>query len=212
MHRTHGTGSRGLGSGCLGNTKICYLYFSFSGNNNVLWFDIPVYNMIIMGNLQSCRYLNCNTGCLFDGQAAFSLNIILQSDPFHQLHHNIIDTVLITDIIYIYNIGMSKPGCCLSFLLKFLYKSVIVTEFLFQYFDCNVTVQLMIFSLEDLCHTAGSYFFQNLIAVSQNRSRLYHNPTSLLSISTNTTAILSSPPFLFALRISSAPISEISFF
>lgn len=90
--------------------KSCYLYFSFSGNNNVLWFDIPVYNMIIMGNLQSCRYMNCNTGCLFDGQAAFSLNIILQSDSFHQLHHNIIDTVLITDIIYIYNIGMSKPG------------------------------------------------------------------------------------------------------
>ncbi len=51
MHRTHGTGVVVWEVVALQYQNLLPLLFLL-WNNNVLWFDIPVYNMIIMGNLR----------------------------------------------------------------------------------------------------------------------------------------------------------------
>ena len=45
-------------------------------------------------------------------------------------------------------------------------KGCIFTEFRFQNLHSHIAVQLMILSFKDLCHSAGSDFLQNLVAVS----------------------------------------------
>ena len=67
MYTSHYIGSDRIAGRCLGNTEIRYFYFAVFGNNDILRFDIPVNNMIIMRSLNSHRYLNCNTNSFFYG-------------------------------------------------------------------------------------------------------------------------------------------------
>ena len=166
VHGTHGVRRVGIGRYRLCDSKICHFYFPLTGNNDVLRLDIPVYDLIVVRNLQTGRHLNGNAGSFFYRQPAFFLNISLQGDAFHQLHHNIIDVLLITHIIHIYNIRMSQGGSRLGLLLKLADKISVLYKLILQNLHRHKTVQLMILSLKDLCHAAGAYFLQNFIAIS----------------------------------------------
>ena len=60
--------------------------------------------------------------------------------------------------------GQRRRG--LGLLFKFADKILILHKLILQYLYRHKTVQLMILSFKDLCHSAGSDFLQNLVAVS----------------------------------------------
>ena len=130
MYRSHHIGGNSITGCCLGNTKICYLYLAFLGDHNILGFDIPVDDMIVMGSFDTHAHLDGNTDCLLHRQSGLFLDILFEGDPLYKLHDNIINTVLFTDIIYIHDIGMHQACCCLCFYSEFGYEIGILTEFL----------------------------------------------------------------------------------
>ena len=78
MYGSHNIGTDGIGGrGGPRNPKIRHFYFSFFGNNDVLRFDIPMDNMLIMGSLNTCHHLYRNADRLFCGESSLFFNVFL---------------------------------------------------------------------------------------------------------------------------------------
>ena len=131
VNRSHHIGSNRVAGGCLGNSEIRYLYLTFLGNNNILRLDIAVNNVIIVGSFYPHADLNGDTDGLFYRKSGFLLNVFFESDSLHQFHYNIVDSLFLSYIIHIHDIGMCQPCCCLCFNPEFRNKVGIFTEFLF---------------------------------------------------------------------------------
>ena len=166
VYRAHGICRIRIRRDRFRDAEIRHLYLAVPGDDDILGLDIPMYDLIVVSHLQTGCHLNGDTGGLLDGQTTLFLDIGLEGDALYQLHDDIEDILLITDIIDIDDIRMSQPCCSLSLLLKFADEILILHEFILQHLYRHKAVQLMILSLEDLRHAAGSDFFQNLIAVS----------------------------------------------
>lgn len=115
VYRSHCTGADCLRCCRLCNTKIRNLYLSFFGNDNILRFDISVYDVMIVSCLNTGTHLNCNTDRFLGRKLSFFMHIFFQSDSFYQLHDHIIESSILPYIIYIDNIRVQKPCCCLCF-------------------------------------------------------------------------------------------------
>ena len=170
MYGTHDIRSNRIGVCSFCNTKIGKLYFTICGNNNILRFHIPVNNSPVMGCLQSQRNLNRNTGRFLDTQLTLSGNIILQRNAFYQFHNDIIQTVVISYIVYINNVRMRQPGCRLGFFSEFGYECGIFFELCLHNLYCYHTVQFVIFCLVDISHSAAADTADNLISLSYDCS------------------------------------------
>ena len=113
MYRSHHIGTDGIGRGrCSGNSEIRHLYFSVFGNNDILWLNIPVDNMMAVSSLHSSRHLDGNADGLFGRKSAFLFYIIFQSDAFHQFHNHKIQSAILSHVVYIYHIGIHQTGRC----------------------------------------------------------------------------------------------------
>ena len=53
MYRSHGVRRIRIGRDGFGDTEISHLHLALSGNDDILRLDIPMYNLIVMGNLQT---------------------------------------------------------------------------------------------------------------------------------------------------------------
>ena len=172
MYRPHNIGADGIGRSSSCNSKVCYLYFAVCGNNNILRLHITMYNAVAVCCLKSHRYLNGNTGSFLYRKLTFLGNILLKSDSLDQLHYDIINTLIIAYIKYIYYVWMGKTCCCLRFTSEFLYKSCIFPEFRLQNLNCHKTVQFMVHCLIYVRHSAGTDFTYNFIAFCYNHTCL----------------------------------------
>ena len=150
MYTSHYIGSNRIAGRCLGNTEIRYFYFAVFGNNDILRFDIPVNNMIIMCCLNAHTHLDGNAYCFLVRQTGLFLNVLFEGNALHQFHYNIVDSVFFPYIIDIYDIGMHQSCCRLGLNTEFGYKISILAEFLLQYLDCHISVQLMTFCFIDI--------------------------------------------------------------
>ena len=131
-------------------------------------------DMIIMGRLNAHAHLYGNADSLLERQPGLFFDIFFEGNALHKLHDDIVNTVLLAYIIYIYNIGMHQSGSRLGLCTEFRYKIGVFAEFLLQDFDRHKTVQLMTFCLVYIRHTAGTDFLQYLITVSYHHSNLNH--------------------------------------
>ncbi len=61
VDRPHHIGGNGIARCRLRDAKIRYLYFSLFGDNDILRFDVPMYDMIVMCRLDSHCHLDCDT-------------------------------------------------------------------------------------------------------------------------------------------------------
>ena len=136
-------------------------------------------NMIIMSSFNTHAYLYCNADCLLIRQSGLLLNIFFQGDSFYQLHYNIIDTVLLTYIIHIHNIGMGKACCRLRLRPELGNKVFVLGKFLLQNLNRHKTIQLMTFCFIYIRHATGTDLFQNLVAVTYHHTNLYHRQSPL---------------------------------
>ena len=129
MYTSHNIGADGVGRSRLCNTKIRKFYLSVCGNDDILWFDIAMYNITVMRRFKTERNLNCDAGRLFYAQFSFAVNIIFEGNSLNKLHNNIVNTTVLPDIIYVYNIGMGQPCRCLRLCTEFADKCFILPKF-----------------------------------------------------------------------------------
>ncbi|MOA15180.1 hypothetical protein D3C78_1353260 [compost metagenome] len=67
---------------------------------------IPMYDLIVMGMIQSVRDLRSNPNGFFHLQWRTLFNNFIQVLAFHILHYNVMDLILLSNIIYTYDIRM----------------------------------------------------------------------------------------------------------
>lgn len=77
---------------------------AFFGNNNILWLNITVYNMVLMCCFHTVSNLNGNADCLFIRKLSSFFNIFFQGNSLNQLHDNVVNSVFFAYIINIDNI------------------------------------------------------------------------------------------------------------
>ena len=147
---SHDIGGNGVTGSCLGDTEVRHLYLTVFGDNDILRFDIPMNNMIIMRSLNSHAYLDSNTYRFLVRQTRLFFNVFFEGDAFYQLHYDIVDSVLFSYIIDIYDIGMHQSRCRLCLNAEFRDKISVLTKFLFQYLDRHIAIQLMTFCFIDI--------------------------------------------------------------
>ena len=150
VYTSHDIRSDGITGSCLGNTEVRHLDFAVLGDNNILRLDIPMDNMIIMCSLNTHAYLDGDTYRFLVRQSGLLLNVLFEGNTLYQFHDDIIDSVLFPDIIDIDNIGVHQSCCRLCLDPEFGYKISIFAEFLLQYLDRHIAIQLVTFCFIDI--------------------------------------------------------------
>ena len=158
MNRSHYIWAYGIGRSGSCNTKICYFYLSIHGNDNILRFYITMYNPMAVCSFQSHGDLDRNTGCFFYRKLSLFGNVLLESNSLNKLHNNVINSVIVTNIKYIHYIRMCQDCCSLSLTFKLADKRRILSEFRLKNFYSNKPIQLMVFCLVYVRHSAGTNF------------------------------------------------------
>ena len=134
MNRTQ----RLLGEGALGghdpgNAEIRHLGRAVFQNHHIVRLDVPVDNALIVGMLQGLGDLHGKVERFLPVEVpAPPLNILLQGDPVHQLHHNVIRISIGGNIVNAYNIGMVQHGDSLGLGMEPATEFLILRIFLLQ--------------------------------------------------------------------------------
>ena len=170
MDRTDGRHGNRLAGSRSGNTKIRHLHLSILGNDDILRFNIPMYNVPAVGCRNTLGNLDGDTYCFLHIQSPLLGNIAFQRDTLDQFHHNIMKFSLIHDIINTDNIRVRQTGRRLGFHFELADKALIGAEFLFQYFDRHISVQFMAFGFINIRHSTGANQLQDLITFLKIRS------------------------------------------
>ncbi len=103
----HGNGSRGNSPG---NAKICDLHCPVFAQQDILGLDVPVNNIAAVCVMQCRANLRTDPDRIFSGQPALFTDILLQGFPVDIFHYDVMDPVLLSNIIDIYDIGMGETG------------------------------------------------------------------------------------------------------
>ena len=177
MHRSQGlAGGRhcGLG-GRLGDTEIRHLYISGGRHHDILRFDVSVDDSAHVRHLQRLRDLDGDLHHFLRAQHIPAFNVFLQGNAIDVFHDNIVTADLMPQVIDSHNIGMGQAAGRQGFLFKFIQNGLVQGKFLLQNLNCHQAAQFIISGFIDDGHTAGSYFFQDLISSSQHSSCFKHS-------------------------------------
>ena len=134
-----------------------------------------MYDMIVMRCLKAHARLDGDADRFLHGKTCFLLNVFFQGDSFHKLHHDKMNTVFLSHIVYIHDVGMHQTRSSLGLHPEFGYEARVFAEFLLQHLHRDEAVQLMVFCLVDIRHPSGAYFLQDLVSVSQHHSNFNHS-------------------------------------
>ena len=148
-----------------GDTKIGDLDASCFGYQDVVRLDVAVDDAVFMGVFQSLADVKGNLYRRIDRQMAVLFNIFLQRFAADVFHDDVMHIFVITNIIYIYDIGVGQLGRRLSFLAEPDDEIVVVSVFGMKDLDGDDAVQQNILRLVDDGHAAGAYFLQYLVSV-----------------------------------------------
>ena len=108
-------------------------------------FAMPVYDMVVVRRLNPHGHLNRDADRLLDGQSRLLLDIFLQGNAFHQLHHDIVDSALLADVVHVDDIGVHQSRRRLRLDPELGHKIRVLPELLLHHLDRNKTIQLVIF-------------------------------------------------------------------
>ena len=148
-------------SGCScrsGNTEVCYLQHTVCAHQNVLGFDISMYNVRFMSLTQR----RCDLNCHIDGRTGierrFFLDRLFQCIPVDIFVYDIVYIAVFANIICSYDIGMGQSCCRAGFRTETFDELFIAHKFLSQNLQRYITIQFFIFASIYHSHAAGTDF------------------------------------------------------
>ena len=103
--------------------------------------------MVVMRCLDAHACLNGDTQRLPHGQTRLFFDIFFERDAVYKFHNDVVNPVIFSDVIHIYNIRMHQTGCRLGFYPEFGYEIRIFGKFLLQHFHRYMPVQFVILCL-----------------------------------------------------------------
>ena len=148
MYRTCciGCGCHGCGTGSTGNAEVCYLYYAVCSHQNVLGFDVPMYDMCFVclrkGRCDLDGYINGGTGI----ERCFLSNGCFQRIPMNVFHNDIVDISIFAYIIHTDNVRVRKSCGRTCFRTETFNKFFIANKFFPQNFDGHITIQFLVFA------------------------------------------------------------------
>ena len=166
VHGTHGVRTDRLARSRAGNAEVRHLYFSVAGNNDVLGFNVPVDDMLAVGDLDALRDLDGDSDRLAARESALLLDIALQRDTVDEFHDDVVDVVFLSDVIDIDDILMRKARRRLCLRAELLNEIPVGVELGLQDLDRDRTAQLMILRLIDVGCSSRTDALADLIAVA----------------------------------------------
>ena len=166
--------------------------------------------MIVVSGLYSETYLNSYTYGFLVGKARLLFDVFLERNALYELHYDIVDAVLFTYIVNIYDILVHETCCSLSLNTEFGNEILVLGKLLLKNLNRYIADKLLVFSLIYIGHSARSDLFEDLISVPEDHSNLDHNANPYFSYLIRTTEILSRPPLAFAVSTSLIAASGIS--
>ena len=93
---------------------------------DILWFYVPMNNIMIMHELNSMADLLYHVVDLFFSIMSFSLHVIVDISTATKLHHQI-DIFIIAKVwVKLHNIGMVKKGLNFNLLNQLIYKFLLI--------------------------------------------------------------------------------------
>ena len=145
MDGSHDIGGDRIACGRLRDAKIRDLHLSVSGDDDILRFNIPVYDMISVRGFKSHGDLQRDGDRLLIAEAPSLGNVILESDSVHQFHYYVIDSLFFADVVHVDDIGVHQACCGLRFNAEFRDKICVLRKLLLENLDCYKAVQGVIF-------------------------------------------------------------------
>ena len=121
MHRADGLLGHGIlgGAGQLGDAEVGDLYAAVPENHDVMGLNVPVDDPPAMGMAQRAHDLGNEMLGLPPVQGgAPALHILLQCQPIHQLHDDIVQPVRPAHVIYRYDVGVGQHGHRLGLIVE----------------------------------------------------------------------------------------------
>ena len=140
VDRSHRQRPGRLGGDRPGDAEVRHLHLAVTADDDVLGFDIPVDNVVLMGGGDALGNLKGHADGFLGLHFAFFLNVLLEGDSVHQLHHDIVQLPLVHNVVDVDNVGVGQAGRCLSFHLEFLHKGVVGGKLLLQHLDGHQAV------------------------------------------------------------------------
>ena len=96
--------------------------------------------MVVVRRLDAHARLDRDADRLPDGKARLFLDIFFQRDPFHELHHDIINPVVLANVVNVDDIGMHQARCRLRLHPEFGNKIRVFGKLLLQHLHCHMAV------------------------------------------------------------------------
>ena len=174
MNGSHDIGSDRITGSRLRDSEVRYLYLSVPGNNDILRFDIPVDDMVPVRDFKAHGNLQGDRNGFLVTEPSPLCYIILESDPVHQFHYDVVDALFLAYVVNIDDIGVHQACCRLRLYTEFRYEIGVLRKLLLEHLDRHIAVQSVIFGFIYICHTAGPDFFKDLVAVCDQHTDLNH--------------------------------------
>ena len=121
----------------------------------------------------SLSYLDSYAYSLSYSKPALLFYIFFEGYSLYQFHNNIVYSIFITDIIYVYNISVYKSCRRLCFHTELSHKRPVLTKFWLKNLNGYKAIQLVILRLVHIRHSSGSNLSKYLISIC-NKYRLFH--------------------------------------
>ena len=173
MHRADGFVADGLAlrAGEARNAKVHHLNGAVRQQHDVLRLYIAVDDALGVCVLQGAEHLCGKVYSLFPGQGtAALLEVFLQRNAVHILHHNVLQAIRHRDIVHLYDVRMAQDRDGLGLVFKAADQLFIIQKFFLQNLDGNGVAGLGVGAAVDVGHAAHADQTFDLISSVQTFS------------------------------------------
>ena len=182
VHRTDGlalaVGALLLGKVC--DAEVGHLHRTVTEQHDVVRFDVPVNDVVIVSVLQCPGDLGGKNSHFFGRKLAAAAEIFLQRDAVNQLHNDVIHISGAGNIVNIDNVGMGQHGNRLGFIMELMAELQVRSKLSLEDLNRHIAIEPMALGFVDNGCAAYANDLQKLIAVIQHGSDIFIHSQHLL--------------------------------
>src|SRR5690606_34436672 len=165
-HHRPGLGDGGR-SGRPGDSEVGHFDPAVIPEKNVVGFDVPMDDLIVVGVSQCIADLGCDVNRFLGRKRTAFLNVVFKSRSLHIFHHDVMDMSFPTHIADVHHVGRRQTGGRLRFPAEPPDKLRIVAERFIHHLDGHVAVEQQILRLVHHGHAAAAHPVEDLIPSPQ---------------------------------------------